>query len=630
MLYQVKNGAVELGANTVLKRIDFEIRDNEKIAIVGRNGCGKTTLLKLIYGEYDLKKNGEDTTLVKSGKLSLGYLSQGAFSSLDKTVDEEISQVFSHIISKKARMDELLEKMQASQDLALINEYNRLQDDLNKNGGYFYEKEYNLLFQKFGFTKEDKARPLSTFSGGQLTKLAFIKLLLSQPDVLLLDEPTNHLDIETLEWLESYLKSYKRAIVFVSHDRMFVDKIADVVYEIEHGITKRYVGNYTSFVKQKEENYERELKAYKRQQEEIKRLEALIDKFRDTPTKVSMTDSKMKQIEHMEKLEEPKRFDTRTFKATFKPNRDTGKEVLTVTNLEFGYDKALARVSFKQYKGDRIGIIGGNGLGKSTLLKTIVGQIPKISGEITRGYQVDIGYFDQQMMQIKSSKTVLDEFWDAYPKLSETEARNTLGAFMFTGDDVFKSVSMLSGGELVRLALAKILQEKPNFLILDEPTNHMDMIGKETLESMLSQFEGTILFVSHDRYFVKKLASSLIAFDGKGATHLPFTYEEYLRRRENETTTLTVTEKKETPISSNKESYLKSKERGKMERRLAKVYSLIEETEGKIEEKTKEESLEENQSDYERLLSISKEIEELEVELLTLMEECESLENALK
>ena len=630
MLYQIKNGAYEIGVNRILDRIDFEIRDSEKIAIVGRNGCGKTTLLKIILGELEIDKNGEDTQIIKSGKLSVGCLSQGAFSSLDKTVDEEIKEVFADILAKKKRMDEILEKMQSSTDIRLIDEFNRLQAEFEAQDGYFYEKEYNLLLSKFGFDSSDKARPLSSFSGGQLTKLAFVKLLLERPDVLLLDEPTNHLDIETLEWLEEYLKSYKKAVVVVSHDRMFIDKIADIVYEIEHGVTKRYVGNYSSFVKQKEENYERELKAYERQQAEIHRLETLIERFRDTPTKVSMTDSKMKQIEHMDKLEAPKRFDTKSFKASFVPNRDTGKDVLTVNNLKIGYGIPLATISFKQYKKQRIGVIGGNGLGKSTLLKTLVGILPSLGGSFMLGHQVDVGYFDQQMMQTTSTKTVLDELWDDFPRLTETEARGALGAFMFTGDDVFKNVTDLSGGERVRLALAKILQSKPNFLILDEPTNHMDMIGKETLEAMLDSFEGTILFVSHDRYFVKKIADSLIVFDQNGATYLPYTYDEYLKYRDTLSPKIAEAVKAEPEIKKGKDDYNRSKELAKKQRRLVKVAQLIEETEAKIDEKSAELSLDENQSDYERLCQLSNEIEELENQLMELLEESEQLENELK
>ena len=486
-----------------------------------------------------------------------------------------------------------------------------------------------MLLQRFGFSQEDKQRALSTFSGGQLTKLAFVKLLLEKPDILLLDEPTNHLDIETLEWLEWYLKSYKKAVVIVSHDRMFIDKVADVVYEIEYGITKRYVGNYTSFLKQKEEDFERQLKAYKKQQAEIKRLEELIERFRDTPTKVSMTDSKMKQIEHMEKIEEPRRFDTKTFKSQFVPKRDTGKEVLVVKDLQIGYTEPLATVSFTQYKKQRIGIIGANGTGKSTLLKTLIKELPSLGGSFNLGYQVDIGYFDQQMLKDTSNKTVIDELWDLYPKLSETEVRSILGSFMFTKDDVYKSVNDLSGGERVRLALAKILQSKPNFLILDEPTNHMDMIGKESLEEMLLAFEGTILFVSHDRYLVKKLAESLIVFDKSGAKHYQYTYDEYIEKREGLDSQEIKEVKEEAPLSRGNLDYQRSKERAKRERRLAKVRELISQLEEKIELKTMEQGMEENQSDYEKLCKISEELLELENQLLALYEECEELENTL-
>ena len=629
MLYQIKNGAAELGANRVLKKIDFEIRDSEKIAIVGRNGCGKTTLLNLIQGKVDLTRIDESTQIVKSGKINIGCLSQSAFSNLDKTVDEEMCAVFSELLRKKERMEELSLLMEQSSDIKLINEFNRLQDEFTRDGGYFYEKEYNLLLQKFGFSKEDKQRALSTFSGGQLTKLAFVKLLLEKPDILLLDEPTNHLDIETLEWLEGYLKSYKKSVVIVSHDRMFIDKVADVIYEIEYGITKRYVGNYTSFLKQKEEDFERQLKAYKKQQAEIKRLEELIERFRDTPTKVSMTDSKMKQIEHMEKIEEPRRFDTKTFKSQFVPKRDTGKEVLVVKDLQIGYTEPLATVSFTQYKKQRIGIIGANGTGKSTLLKTLIKELPSLGGSFNLGYQVDIGYFDQQMLKDTSNKTVLDELWDLYPKLSETEVRSILGSFMFTKDDVYKSVKDLSGGERVRLALAKILQSKPNFLILDEPTNHMDMIGKESLEEMLLAFEGTILFVSHDRYLVKKLAESLIVFDKSGAKHYQYTYDEYIEKREGLDSQEIKEVKEETPLSRGNLDYQRSKERAKRERRLTKVRELISQLEEKIELKTMEQGMEENQSDYEKLCKISEELLELENQLLALYEECEELENTL-
>ena len=337
-----------------------------------------------------------------------------------------------------------------------------------------------------------------------------------------MDEPTNHLDISTIEWLEDYLKNYKKAVVIVSHDRMFLDKVVDVVYEIEYGVTKRYPGNYTKFMETKRVNFEKQKKDYEAQQKEIARLEKFVEQWKNTPSKVSMARSKLKQIEHMEKIEAPDRFDTHTFHANFKPNRETGKEVLNVNKLQIGYENVLATVTMQLFRGQRIGIIGGNGIGKSTFLKTLMGIIPAQGGSFGFGHQVDLGYFDQQMAQYSSPKTVLDEFWDEYPTLDQTEVRSSLGAFMFTQEEVFKTVDMLSGGEKVRLALCKIFKTKPNVLVLDEPTNHVDIVGKETLESMMKDFPGSILFVSHDRYFIKQIADALLVFEGDTVQFFPY------------------------------------------------------------------------------------------------------------
>ena len=630
MLYKIKNGTVEFGAEIILRKINIEINAGEKIAIVGRNGCGKTTLLRLIAGEIELSKNEyEDSVIAKNGKVEIGYLKQNAFSELDITLDDELKKCFEPLLRKQARINELLDQLDSG-DEAKINEFTRLSEEFENDGGYYYEKEYNAILSAFGFSLEDKKRKLSEFSGGQLTKIAFVKLLLSKPDILLLDEPTNHLDISTVEWLEGYLKEYKRAVVIVSHDRMFLDKIAEKVYEIEHGISRKYAGNYSAFIKQKEDNYERELKAYRAQQDEIARLTELIEKFKNTPTKVAMTRSKLKQIEHMEKLEEPMRFDTGTFKAKFKPNRDTGKEILAVSHLKIGYGKELCEISFKQYKRQRVAVIGTNGTGKSTFLKTLVGAIPKISGDFDFGHQVDVGYFDQQMTRYQSNKTVLDEFWDEFPSLTQTEARGALGAFMFTQDDVFKTVDMLSGGEKVRLALCKILQRKPNFLILDEPTNHMDIIGKDTLEKMLIGFEGSVLFVSHDRYFVRSIADSLLIFNGHSVEHFPYGYDEYLEKKQ----TLPEQNEEKTAepeiIKEGKQSYMLSKERSRLERKLQRTKAKIEDLEKSLETKRAELELPENASDYMKLCELGEQIENDELSILSLMEECEDMENQLK
>lgn len=531
MLYQICGGAVSYGGSAVLKNINFEIRNTEKIAVVGRNGCGKTTLLKLILGELELEKRSSDfdTYISKAGNPVIGYLKQMTFEDNTISLSDEIRKVFWPILDMKNKMDEMLAVIESTggSDERLLQEYSAMEARFTYIGGYNYEKDYEMIVDRFGFTSEDLAKPLSEFSGGQRTKIAFIKLLLSKPDILLLDEPTNHLDISTIGWLEGYLKQYPRAVVIVSHDRMFLDRVADVVYEIEHQTLKRYVGNYSEFMAKKKEDFEKQEKEYERQQKEIERLNNIVERFKNKPTKVAMTKSKLKAIEHMDKVDKPETADTRAFNTTLSINQVSGNDVLSVDNLGIGYDEVLSKVTFELKKGQKIGIIGGNGLGKSTFLKTITEQIPKKSGKYKYGYNVDVGYFDQQMAQYTSDKQVIDELWDEYPTLTETEIRNILGGFLFRGDDVFKNVNMLSGGEKVRLALAKLFQKKPNLLILDEPTNHMDIVGKEALETMLKEFDGTVLFVSHDRYFIKQVADALLIFKDGTTTYFPYGYEAY-------------------------------------------------------------------------------------------------------
>lgn len=534
MLYQIANGAVRFADKTVLEHINFEIRNTEKIAVVGRNGCGKTTLLKLIAGEIDLDKrdSDEDIFIAKAGNPEIAYLRQIAFDDSNLSMEKEIRKVFAPIEKMRDELEQRAKALEVNYSEKDVKTYTNMQEHFESIGGYFYEKEYEMLIQKFGFSEEDKKKPLNEFSGGQQTKIAFIKLLLSKPDILLLDEPTNHLDVETIEWLETYIKNYPKAVVVVSHDRMFLDKVADVVYEIEYHTAKRYPGNYTDFVVRKKENYEKQMKDYTLQQKEIKRLEMIVEKFKNKPTKVAMTRSKLKAIEHMDKVEKPDKYDSKTFHAHFQPEVVTGNDVLLVQDLQIGYDKSLSTVTIDIKKGDKIGILGGNGLGKSTFLKTIVEQIPALGGSFRYGTNVQIGYFDQQMAQYKSKKTVLDDFWDEFPELIQTEVRNMLGAFLFSGDDVFKTVDMLSGGEKVRLALCKIFKRRPNVLILDEPTNHMDIVGKETLESMLKEYEGTVIFVSHDRYFIKQVSNRLLFFEAGLTTEYQFGYEQYLEAQE--------------------------------------------------------------------------------------------------
>ena len=514
MNFKITNGSVEYGAETILEEINIEIKDKEKIAIIGRNGAGKSTLLKAIINN-DLLTQGtgeEKFNIYKEGNPVIGYLKQMEFEDDQITMIDEILKVYKPITNLEQKIEQIVERMQTDKSEELAKEYSKAMDRYEFLDGYTYKKEYETAINKFGFSSEDKLKKISEFSGGQRTKIAFIKLLLSKPDILLLDEPTNHLDIETIEWLEQYLKNYSKSVVIVSHDRMFLNKIVNKVYEIEYGVTTAYSGNYTFFEEQKKINYEKQLKDYEYQQKEIKRLNDIVTRFKYKPTKAKMAMSKLKQIERMVKIEAPNKYDLTTFKTNFIIEKQSGKDVLFARDLEIGYDKTLQKISLNVYRGQKIGIIGENGIGKSTLLKTLVGIIPQISGEFEFGHNVQIGYFDQQMALLDSEKTVLEDFSEEFPNLTTTELRNSLAAFMFYGEDVFKKINMLSGGEKVRLQLCKILKKGPNLLILDEPTNHMDIIGKESLELLLKEYTGTIIFVSHDRFFVNKIADTLLIF----------------------------------------------------------------------------------------------------------------------
>ena len=514
MNLKITNGSVEYGAETILEEINIEIKEKEKIAIIGRNGAGKSTLLKAIINN-DLLTQGtgeEKFNIYKEGNPVIGYLKQMEFEDDQITMIDEILKVYKPITNLEQKIEQIVEKMQTDKSEELAKEYSKAMDRYEFLDGYTYKKEYETAINKFGFSSEDKLKKISEFSGGQRTKIAFIKLLLSKPDILLLDEPTNHLDIETIEWLEQYLKNYSKSVVIVSHDRMFLNKIVNKVYEIEYGVTTAYSGNYTFFEEQKKINYEKQLKDYEYQQKEIKRLNDIVTRFKYKPTKAKMAMSKLKQIERMVKIEAPNKYDLTTFKTNFIIEKQSGKDVLFAKDLEIGYDKTLQKISLNVYRGQKIGIIGENGIGKSTLLKTLVGIIPQISGEFEFGHNVQIGYFDQQMALLDSEKTVLEDFSEEFPNLTTTELRNSLAAFMFYGEDVFKKINMLSGGEKVRLQLCKILKKGPNLLILDEPTNHMDIIGKEGLELLLKEYTGTIIFVSHDRFFVNKIADTLLIF----------------------------------------------------------------------------------------------------------------------
>lgn len=682
MLYQISNGAVAFGDDVILHSIDFEIRNTEKIAIVGRNGCGKTTLLKLISGEVEMEKldSDESAFIAKAGNPEIGYLKQIAFDDPDVTLEQEVRKCFVKMDERKAELARAAAELEHDYSDEKVARYTAMEEAFKDDGGYYYEKEYEVMIRKFGFSDDERKKPIRDFSGGQQTKIAFIKLLLSKPDILLLDEPTNHLDVTTIEWLEGYLKSYPKAVVVVSHDRMFLDNVVDVVYEIEYGTARRYPGNYTNFIARKKENYDKQMKDHIAQQKEIERLQRMVTRFKGKPTKTAMAQSKQKAIERMVIIEAPDKYDNKTFHANFQPEKETGNDVLYTSELAIGYDHPLSVVSLDLKRGEKLGILGGNGLGKSTFLKTIVGKIPALSGDYRFGTNVQIGYFDQQMAMYTSNKTVLDDFWDEYPNLTETEARNALGAFLFSGEDVFKNVNMLSGGEKVRLALCKILKTRPNVLVLDEPTNHMDIVGKETLESMLKDYKGTLIFVSHDRYFVKKVATQLLVFED-GTTNLyQFGYEQYQEKLDREasesknvyrgnaifggaisqngssktsgsqtgnaanqgTSQTTAAGNPDEGTNANsaaggmavsstgKAYYNPGKERSKIQKKVKKAEEDLAVKEAKLDELKAELMKPEYQSSYSKLTEIQNEIDALEEEILIDMEAWEELSSQLE
>ncbi|MBQ3052140.1 MAG: ABC-F type ribosomal protection protein [Clostridia bacterium] len=623
MQLKIQNGVVELSGQPILNDINIEINDNSHIAIVGRNGCGKTTLLKLISGEYALAKNEacDNSFFALSGDAKIGVLSQITFKDDNVTLVDEIRSAYEEILNLKSKLDQAQKTMEQSGLEEDIKEYTNLLDTFTNLGGFYFEKEYEAAIKKFGFSQEEKYKKISEFSGGERTKIAFLKLLLSKPEILLLDEPTNHLDIEATLWLEEYLKDYKKAFVVVSHDRMFIDNIAKEVYEIEYGKTTRYVGNYSNFVEAKKLNRKQQLKDFKAQQKEIKHLEELVDKFRYKATKAAMAQSKIKQLERMTPIDSPQAYDNRTFHADFQPVDLGVKDMLDIKDLTVGYHKALSKINLQVKQGEKIGIIGGNGLGKSTFIKTLMGEIPQISGSFKFSPRASVGYFDQQMAQYSSNKTVLDDFLSFNTSLTNFEARSALGAFMFSGDDVFKRVNMLSGGERVRLALCKIFQKKPNFLILDEPTNHLDIVGKETLEEILSSYAGTLIFVSHDRYFVKKIAESLLVFEPDGVKLYPYGYNQYINSKKE------VCVNADTVSSPKpKKSYTTpAKEKAKRERAVKKAEEKIALLESRLSEISQLMSLEEIFTDYQKLSQLQDEQAVLEADLDNTMSQWESL-----
>lgn len=621
MRIEIINGSVEYDGNTVLSEINFSVSDKEKIALVGRNGSGKTSILKCISGEVPLVSGTGDEkfSFSISGAPKIGYLQQVSLND-ELTLRQEILSAYKDVVGLENKLQILLDKMSENPSDENVGVYSRAMERFENIGGYLYKKEYLTAVSKFGFSAEDLDKKLSCFSGGQRTKIALMKLLLEKPDVLLLDEPTNHLDIAAVEWLEGYLKNYKNSVVIVSHDRMFLDRIVGVVYEIEYGVTTRYKGNYTAFLAQKQQAYDKALKDAKWKSAEIDRLRKIVEKFRYKATKAAMAQSKLKEIERLGTVETPRRFDTSTFASSFQPEYESVRDALFVKDLVFGYDKPLGEISLAVERGQKIGVIGSNGTGKSTLLKTITGLIPPLSGDVRFGVKTRVGYFDQTIAATKSELSVLEDFRAEFPELNDGEIRKTLGGFLLSGDDVFKCVKDLSGGEKVRLALSKIFRRRPNFLILDEPTNHMDIIGKETLEKLLMDFSGTVIVVSHDRYLINRVAKSLIVFENGGVRYFDGTFDEY-EEREKETAEEVAKEKPEKTKKTGGERYVESKEEARRKHRvefLEKKITALEEELSRAQAKLDDETV---NTDYKKVMAVEEEIKTIEEKLDPLITE---------
>ena len=618
MYLKIKNASIEYGSDVVLENIDLTVKNNEKIAIVGRNGTGKTSILKAIIGEIDFT-DGYDKLIIEKDNFKIGYIKQSLNKSEEETsLIDYIKEVYNNIINIENEIKNIENKLSTNYEEKLLNRYNELLNTYKLLGGYDYIKEYTLALNKFGFTKEVYNKKLKEFSGGEITKISLLKLLLSKPDLLVLDEPTNHLDIDALEWLENYLKNYKNSILLVSHDRMFLDNICNVIYSIEFGELKRYQGNYTNYIKQREEEYNKNMKDYIYQQKEIKRLTDLINKFKYKPTKAKMAMARVKVLEKMNIIDKPKKESNKTFKINFNPVNNSYKETLKLINLSVGYDKELFKLDLKLERGDKLGIIGKNGIGKSTLIKTIVGEIKPLSGKVVIGENTSISYFSQKFENLNLGNTIYDEIKGEFPNMSPFEIRTLLGSFNFSNDDVFKKIKDLSGGEKVRVSLCKILNSKPNLLVLDEPTNHLDILNKETIENLLKDYKGTLVIVSHDRYLIKNVVNKLLLIEENKTLLFNFGYEEYLNKKENITTKEVITKKEK------KDKREKKKDNSKEIKSIEKEINRLEE---KVKELNSELLKEEVYMDYEKSKFIELQIDNLNKLIDTNMNKWENLLN---
>ena len=625
MLIQLNNVTKNFVVNEIFSNVKMEINDKDRVAIVGRNGAGKSTLLKIISGELSFD-SGERTI---SKNTTIGYLSQEFIVREDLSIYEEMITCFDEIISLEANLEKLsyeLTPENIENDPGLLDRFDRLQNEVLTHKDYHYKSKIESVLYGLDFTKDVFDKKISTFSGGEKTRLSMAKLLLSEPDLLILDEPTNHLDMENVAWLENYLSSYNGAIVIVSHDRYFLDKVVNVVYNLEFGKLKKYVGNYSKFLKQYEEDYEKQLKEFTSQQKDIKRLEEFVQKNIARASTSKMAKSRQKVLDKMELIDNPKK-DDKAANIEFNIKEQSGRDVLIIENLKVGYDgKQVGNAyNFSVYKGDRIAIVGRNGIGKSTLIKTIAKKQNAIGGSVHYGSKVSLGYYDQKQAEFESSKTILNELWDEYPLMKEAEVRTVLGRFLFRGDSVLKIVRDLSGGEKARLQLAKLMLEKNNLLVLDEPTNHLDITSKQVLEDALENYEGTIVFVSHDRYFINKIANKVLDITGDDYSIYLGNYDYYLEKREQELIAKKLKEEKTDEVQEKvANDYALGKEEKKRIRKLERTREELLEKIESLEEKV---SLVNNELTKEEVYTDAIKVQEYNEELRSLKQEIEDLNN---
>ncbi len=625
MLIQLNNVTKNFVVNEIFSNVKMEINDKDRVAIVGRNGAGKSTLLKIISGELSFD-SGERTV---SKNTTIGYLSQEFIVREDLSIYEEMITCFDEIISLEANLEKLsyeLTPENIENDPGLLDRFDRLQNEVLTHKDYHYKSKIESVLYGLDFTKDVFDKKISTFSGGEKTRLSMAKLLLSEPDLLILDEPTNHLDMENVAWLENYLSSYNGAIVIVSHDRYFLDKVVNVVYNLEFGKLKKYVGNYSKFLKQYEEDYEKQLKEFTSQQKDIKRLEEFVQKNIARASTSKMAKSRQKVLDKMELIDNPKK-DDKAANIEFNIKEQSGRDVLMIENLKVGYDgKQVGNAyNFSVYKGDRIAIVGRNGIGKSTLIKTIAKKQNAIGGSVHYGSKVSLGYYDQKQAEFESSKTILNELWDEYPLMKEAEVRTVLGRFLFRGDSVLKIVRDLSGGEKARLQLAKLMLEKNNLLVLDEPTNHLDITSKQVLEDALENYEGTIVFVSHDRYFINKIANKVLDITGDDYSIYLGNYDYYLEKREQELIAKKLKEEKTDEVQEKvANNYVLGKEEKKRIRKLERTREELLEKIESLEEKV---SLVNNELTKEEVYTDAIKVQEYNEELRSLNQEIEDLNN---